>query len=724
MNNLKRFIAAQQGMVTKEGIAYKQRILGDGGTLRNWWMLNKLNRQSKTQDTFSNIKFAWFGEAGSKIRTSGINSYVSNAYNPVIPALKYGPELVVNGGFDTADGWTLGTGWAIGSGKATRINAGVTSTIHLVGAVVLGKTYKITFTVTDYISGTITNDGTSTPTGRVSNGTYTETYISRFGNIQFFANAAFSGSIDNISVVEVKFDGLPVDAKQTTELSQPNLSGNIAPNEKLCLSNANGQTKCLTHPTISFAANEAWSVTTVLNWNGSNTINNRYYAGGGINLGLFVSPTDLRFYYVGTTEQTFVYPIRSKIGKVSVITLIADGSGFLSVYLDGILIEKKGANTSGTFTTIFQANLPFNGKLYAHIIRSGALTPAQVSAEYNFFRSLYPEIETVNINGQNWATSNLDMVCTPQGTVIQEIQANTNVEKITNGGFDVNNNWSFANAGISNGVATITLAGGQIMQNSLTANKWYKATLTISGYVSGTAGISDVSTSASNRYSNANGTFTIYFNANGLAPTSFRLTSTVAGVSFDNVSVQEIGWNSSTELYNAIYAQTAGTVEQKTYAAVKAAAMWSFYNNDPTLGSVYGKLYNWYAVKLLQMDIDYYNLANPATPWGYRVPADVDFTILQTNLGGVAVAGGKMKVAGTLYFATPNTGANNSSGFSALGSGYRGAAGSYSFMSVNFLIWGITINTRLYISNINANLDVVSSGISLQTGFAIRLIKS
>ena len=36
----------------------------------------------------------------------------------------------------------------------------------------------------------------------------------------------------------------------------------------------------------------------------------------------------------------------------------------------------------------------------------------------------------------------------------------------------------------------------------------------------------------------------------------------------------------------------------------------------PALGAIYGKLYNWYAVKLLQMDIDYYNAANPTAPWG------------------------------------------------------------------------------------------------------------
>ena len=65
--------------------------------------------------------------------------------------------------------------------------------------------------------------------------------------------------------------------------------------------------------------------------------------------------------------------------------------------------------------------------------------------------------------------------------------------------------------------------------------------------------------------------------------------------SIDNVSLKEIGWAGSTELYDGIYSQTTGTTTEKEYAALKAAAMWCHYNNDISLGAVYGKLYNWFA---------------------------------------------------------------------------------------------------------------------------------
>jgi uncharacterized protein (TIGR02145 family) len=102
------------------------------------------------------------------------------------------------------------------------------------------------------------------------------------------------------------------------------------------------------------------------------------------------------------------------------------------------------------------------------------------------------------------------------------------------------------------------------------------------------------------------------------------------------------------------------------------------YNNDTTNVATYGRLYNWYAVN------DIRNIA----PVGWHVPTDDEWKQLEMYLGmsqSQANAtgwrgtdeGGKLKEAGTIHWIFPNTGATNSSGFTALPGGYRSSNGSF-----------------------------------------------
>ena len=188
-------------------------------------------------------------------------------------------------------------------------------------------------------------------------------------------------------------------------------------------------------------------------------------------------------------------------------------------------------------------------------------------------------------------------------------------------------------------------------------------------------------------------------------------------------------WATSQSLYDSTYAATIGTVEQKTYAAVKAAAMWSNYINNPALGGIYGKLYNWFAVKLFQMDIDYYNAANPTKKWanGFRMPTLPEFQTLSTYLGGDAVSGGHLKEAGTVHWTSPNTGADNSSGFSFLGSGRRTELGTFGNIGTTGYLLTITSidnknSVAMYTEAPFASLGHADT-VKIK-GFPIRLIKA
>jgi uncharacterized protein (TIGR02145 family) len=89
------------------------------------------------------------------------------------------------------------------------------------------------------------------------------------------------------------------------------------------------------------------------------------------------------------------------------------------------------------------------------------------------------------------------------------------------------------------------------------------------------------------------------------------------------------------------------------------------YNNDDSLGVIYGLLYSWDAA----MNGSNQPGAQGVCPCDWHVPSDAEWTILENYLGGSSVAGGEMKEAGTEHWLPPNTGATNSSGFTGLPAG-------------------------------------------------------
>jgi len=88
---------------------------------------------------------------------------------------------------------------------------------------------------------------------------------------------------------------------------------------------------------------------------------------------------------------------------------------------------------------------------------------------------------------------------------------------------------------------------------------------------------------------------------------------------------------------------------------------WCHYNNDPANDTIYGKLYNWYAV----------NDPRGLAPNGWHIPTVAEWTCFGISLGGIGVAGGKMKTTGTSRWNSPNTGATNESRFAGLPGGFR-----------------------------------------------------
>jgi uncharacterized protein (TIGR02145 family) len=147
---------------------------------------------------------------------------------------------------------------------------------------------------------------------------------------------------------------------------------------------------------------------------------------------------------------------------------------------------------------------------------------------------------------------------------------------------------------------------------------------------------------------------------------------------------------------------------------------WCWYNNDSvTYAAIYGKLYNWYAV----------NDSRGLAPYGYHIPSVTEWVLLSSSLGGDIVAGGKMKETGTTHWSTPNTEANNSSGFTGLPGGFRTSIGTFYSVGTYGGWWSSSESTNSIGSSwyftLGYNFGYISKAdFSQSEGFSVRCIRN
>ena len=148
---------------------------------------------------------------------------------------------------------------------------------------------------------------------------------------------------------------------------------------------------------------------------------------------------------------------------------------------------------------------------------------------------------------------------------------------------------------------------------------------------------------------------------------------------------------------------------------------WAYYNNDATNNAKYGKLYNWYAVSKTT------NGNKNVCPTGWHVPTDPEWTVLTDYLGGLTLAGGKLKEVGTTSWISPNTDATNTSLFSALPGGYRSSSGNYNGdIGYNGNWWSSTESNTSnawfrFLTKVNGGAG--SSNYSKRDGLSVRCLR-
>jgi uncharacterized protein (TIGR02145 family) len=161
-----------------------------------------------------------------------------------------------------------------------------------------------------------------------------------------------------------------------------------------------------------------------------------------------------------------------------------------------------------------------------------------------------------------------------------------------------------------------------------------------------------------------------------------------------------------------LFDKTSGSVWQNLVIGAH-----TIYEHDSTAITgnlaIYGYLYNWYAAKGIAStnSTTYKNIC----PSGWHIPTDSDWNKLVKFLDSGAdtithsanIVGGMLK--STLLWDAPNTGATNSSQFSALPGGFRGSGGSFFSILNTTFFWSSTddagtIRNR-YLRESGANME-------------------
>ena len=154
------------------------------------------------------------------------------------------------------------------------------------------------------------------------------------------------------------------------------------------------------------------------------------------------------------------------------------------------------------------------------------------------------------------------------------------------------------------------------------------------------------------------------------------------------------------------------------------AGAFCYYENNISLKSSIGALYNWYAVNNARSLA--YLERNGVQESGWRVPSTTDWNNLRTFLGGLSVAGGALKETGSDYWHSGNIGATNSSGFRGRGSGQR-LSGNYTNLGYQGNYWSSvsqSTTTAWYYQLLSAGPQMYSFDNALKRyGYAVRLVR-
>jgi uncharacterized protein (TIGR02145 family) len=170
-----------------------------------------------------------------------------------------------------------------------------------------------------------------------------------------------------------------------------------------------------------------------------------------------------------------------------------------------------------------------------------------------------------------------------------------------------------------------------------------------------------------------------------------------------------------------------------------SAKAYCYYDNNSANANDYGALYTWAAA----MNGASSTTASPSgiqgvCPSGWHMPSDEEWKELEMYLGMSrsdadntsfrgTTEGGKLKETGYSRWQSPNTGATNSSGFTAPGSGYRLDDGDFGYIHYVATFWTASQSSSSDAYNRTLHYDgsqVYRNGFAKHRGFSVRCVKN
>lgn len=191
----------------------------------------------------------------------------------------------------------------------------------------------------------------------------------------------------------------------------------------------------------------------------------------------------------------------------------------------------------------------------------------------------------------------------------------------------------------------------------------------------------------------------------------------IEGNTYKTVKIDTRIWmaeNLKTSLYND-GSEIPLVADDNAWHDLKTPGFCWYENEESEYKEPYGALYNGYAVETGML-----------CPAGWHVPTMEEWQELIDFLGDTINGGGKLKEVGTTHWHSPNTGADNTTGFTALAGGIRYSEGIFKSVLYYTGFWSSTQNVSLelwYVALYFGDALITRDHRSRKHGFSVRCIK-